>query len=206
MASRSAPWPPVMERIVQHRSSFASRNFRSPECVVAATMNGISYALPRGHVDASCRARVGAAALLWSSARKEKPRLGRGSVGICNKHKQPGRSVRPFYVKGRSGAACRALVHLPESRPVNRSRRWPSRIALRLWGSRPRCDREQNPHRKNHSEDKSERFPEDDCGMPGMRSHWGCRRPRLTGTTSRRKIRWLSRRSEASQWRAKIWL
>jgi hypothetical protein len=57
------------------------------------------------------------------------------------------------------GAACRALVHLPESRPVNRSRRWPSRIALRLWGSRPRCDREQNPHRKNHSEDKSERFP-----------------------------------------------
>jgi len=52
----------------------------------------------------------------------------------------------------------------------------------------------------------AERRPEDDCGMPGMRSHWGCRRPRLTGTTSRRKIRWLSRRSEASQWRAKIWL
>jgi hypothetical protein len=56
-------------------------------------------------------------------------------------------------------AACRALVHLPEVRPINRALRWRSRIALRFWGSCPRCDREEYPHRKNHPEDESERFP-----------------------------------------------
>jgi hypothetical protein len=50
----------------------------------------------------------------WRILAQEKPRLGRGSVGICNKHKQPGRSVSPFYVKGRPGAVPRQSEPLAE--------------------------------------------------------------------------------------------
>jgi hypothetical protein len=50
----------------------------------------------------------------WRILGQEKPRLGRDSVGICNKNKQRRRSVRPFYVKGRPGAVPRQSEPLAE--------------------------------------------------------------------------------------------
>jgi hypothetical protein len=95
------------------------------------------------------------------------PGLARGCVTWLTES-SPGPDGRtkgrpPVACRDGRRAACGALVHLPEVRPVNRALRWRSRIALKFWGSCPRCDREEHPHRKNHPEGQI------DVAVPGFK-------------------------------------